>query len=197
MANTDSEPFVRAQDKVVMSELLFFMWNKMHTHDANHIVRICDAFYDEKSILEEKTKFSLAIKKKLSSRRPPDKKTKDLDDILIEMKTRDDAGSPLPTFVASKIHNLPETDDGGVTNSQLYASFREMKRELVTKEALISSLDAVKNLIFDGIRNITMTGATAVPGAYILDSPSRRHLLPSERQPPTAHSAAISKTRLE
>ena len=50
----DSEPFVSADDKVVLSDLLFFMWNEIHTHDTNHIIKHCDAFYDEKTVLEEK-----------------------------------------------------------------------------------------------------------------------------------------------
>ena len=57
---------------------------------------------------------------------------------MTELKTRDRTGDFIPIYAAVNLANLPRTDDGSVTNSQLMASLRKFRQELVTKETLIS-----------------------------------------------------------
>ena len=82
-----NEPFVTTQDKVVISDLLFFIMNKYHTHPVESIIGVCDSFYDDKTVAEEKSKFFSAISEKCPARRNNDKKVKDLEDILNKIKS--------------------------------------------------------------------------------------------------------------
>ena len=117
--NNDPRIYVGAFDNVVLSDMLFFITNRLNTHPVENIIEICDKFYDEKTVVQEKTKFFNALVKKFSLRRTHDKKIKDLEDIIHEMQLRDRTNAYLPTFAAVNLHHLPTTDDGTITNSQL------------------------------------------------------------------------------
>ena len=97
MTSVLPQPFVDNEDNVVLSDMLFFITNRLNTHPTDIIVA-CDKFYDEKSVNEEKTKLVL-------------------DDIICEIKNRDRTNAFLPIFAAINLHNIRTTDDGVVTNS--------------------------------------------------------------------------------
>ena len=168
--------FVVAEDKVVQSDLLFYIANRMHSTPRDDIIRTCSVFYDEKTVWTEKIKFYASISQRANARRGDDKKLKDLEDICAEMQTRDDAGTPpLPVFAATCLHNLPTSDDGAVTNAQLLSAFRELKKEMVTKEALISSLNSVKNVILNQVQKmLTEKKSGNLPLAFNSPTPSHR-----------------------
>ena len=81
MAEGNDEPklFVSSFDNVVLSDLLFYITNRINTHPVENIIQICDKFYDEKTVFQEKTTFFNALGKKFSVRRTSDKKIKDLE----------------------------------------------------------------------------------------------------------------------
>ena len=66
---------------------------------------------------QEKERYFLAIGKKPIKARTADKKTRDLNDIVDEMRSRDADGEWQPTCVAIDPSNIPLSDDGSVTNS--------------------------------------------------------------------------------
>ena len=119
MANGD---FVSDQDKVILSDVLFYLQNKMHTTSFDDIAKTCDMFYDDEYILNEKQRFFDAIGKKPVGRRTSDKKIKDIGDILTEMRTRDDNRDFMPVCAAKTLSNIPLLDDGTVSNSQILSS---------------------------------------------------------------------------
>ena len=55
MASSHTELFVTPEDKVVLSDLLFFLTNRLNTHPSETVRNICDTFYDEKIVMEEKS----------------------------------------------------------------------------------------------------------------------------------------------
>ena len=89
-----NEPFVTKQDNVVLSDLLYFLINKFHTHPMETIINVCEGLYDDKIVAEKKTKFLNAVSRKCPARRTHDKKRKDQEDILTENKSSDKAGEP-------------------------------------------------------------------------------------------------------
>ena len=61
-------PFVTEDEKILLSDLLFFMQNKLNSISNDDIVRICDEFYDDELIASEKERFFDAIGKPVAQR---------------------------------------------------------------------------------------------------------------------------------
>ena len=66
--------FVRLEDKVILSDLLFFVYNGFLNQPKNAVVETCVAFYSEETIWNEKTRFFDAVGKKANPRRSNDRK---------------------------------------------------------------------------------------------------------------------------
>ena len=81
------------------------MQNKMHTTPHDEIIQKCVNFYDADYILKEKEKFVLAIDKKCMGRRSNDKSSQNLNDILVEMRSRDNGKEFQPICVAAEIES--------------------------------------------------------------------------------------------
>ena len=81
--------FIKEDDKIIVSDLLFYMQNKIQSIPHDEIVQNCDKFYhDEEYVWLQKEIFFSAIDKIPRKSRQSDKKIKDLNDILAEMKAR-------------------------------------------------------------------------------------------------------------
>ena len=104
------------------------------------LVKVTSNFYDEDYIRTEKIRFFTAVEKKPAPRRPPDKKFKDISDILQEMRTRDSNEEFQPICVSANLSNLPQTDDGTVTNAQILGTLCGIRKESVTR----SEFDSLK-----------------------------------------------------
>ena len=114
--------FVRSKDKVIISDLLFSIYNGFSSQTKNAVIEANAKFYDEPTIWEEKLRFFEAIGKVAKSRRQTEKsdsKIKHVEDIFAEIETRDASGAFLPVFVALRLHNIPLTPDGAVSNAQI------------------------------------------------------------------------------
>ena len=58
--------FVKSEDKVILSDFLFTVYNGFMNHPKNVIVETCVNFYDEETIWNEKIRFSkLSAKKQM------------------------------------------------------------------------------------------------------------------------------------
>ena len=89
-SESDSFAFVSTEENVVLSDLLFYITNRVNTHPPEIIRNACDQFYNAKAVAEEKTRFFASISKNAPrSSRSPDKKLKDIEDIIHEMKARE------------------------------------------------------------------------------------------------------------
>ena len=93
--------FIKENDRIIISDLLFYMQNKLQSIPNDEIVQNCDNFYhDEDYVWKQKEIFFSAISKPPRKSRTSDKKIKDLNDILAEMKARDTSGEWQPVCVA-------------------------------------------------------------------------------------------------
>ena len=184
MENDKSSPFVDLEENVVLSDLLFFVANRINTHPIDSIISVCDKFYDEKTVSEERVKFYGCFGKKASPKRSDDKKLKELNDIVNEMKLRDRSNSFMPTFAAVNLHHIPTTDDGIVTNAQLLASLQSLRSELVSKEGMITSIAAARDSIIDAMKTIRSpaVGSPFTAGFSPRASSPRRLPIPVDRQ---------------
>ena len=174
--------YITAEQKIVLSDLLFYMQNKLQSTAHDDIVKTCAEFYDDAYIWEEKEKFFLAIGKKPIKSRTADKKIKDLNDILAEMSTRDIGGDFQPTCVSIELCNLPPAEDGAVQNSQILESLRRMRKDLVSRSTLEMALTSLRSDIMNMVKDVRRGGRP--PSPY--PSP-RRAALPF---PPSGHSRA-------
>ena len=123
--------YVRSKDKVILSDLLFYVFNEFHNTPKNVIIETCVNFYDEHTIWNEKVKFFESIHGRATNRRSADRKNKNIDDILTEIALRDCANSFLPVFAAVRLHNMPQAQDGAVSNGQILGNLKFMKKDLL------------------------------------------------------------------
>lgn len=142
----DLTVFGGKERKVIVSDLLYFLYNKFNRDPRDNVISTCLKFapYSELVIFDEKTKFFSAIGGKCIDRRT-DKKSKDLEDILTAMSQRDATGDEMPMFVSSNMNNIPWASDGNATNSQILSSIHDLKNNLVTKEHLNDALSQLRN----------------------------------------------------
>ena len=87
---------VSADDKIIISDMLFFIQNQMHSLPNDESVSFCCYFYTDECIWHEKEHFFTAVgKRPVKSRtvQTEDKKFKDVNNIFLEM--RKESGNPL------------------------------------------------------------------------------------------------------
>ena len=131
----DVHKYIKEDDRIIISDLLFYMQNKLQSIPHDDIVQNCDKFYhNEEYVWQQKAIFFSAIAKPYRKSRINDKKIKDLNDILTEMKARDASGEWQPVCVAIEYSNIPHCDDGSITNSQLHGTLLHMRKDFVTRE---------------------------------------------------------------
>ena len=88
--------------------------------------------------------FFSPLEKKPTRGRNMDKKIKDLKDLLLEMRNRDDNGEFMPTCVARLLSNLPQSEDGNVQNSQILGTLQNIRKEFVTRRTLEASFSSLR-----------------------------------------------------
>ena len=111
-------------------DILFYIYNAFHHTPKDTIISTCLNFYDEESIWNEKLRFFDAVGKKAASRRS-NAKQKHLEDILAEIEYRDSANIFLPIFVTASLHNIPTSQDGSVTNSQILGNLKLLQKQVL------------------------------------------------------------------
>ena len=80
--------FVRSKDKVIISDLLFSVYNGFLNQPRTAVIELNAQFYDESTIWSEKLRFFDSIGKKANQRRQTEKsdaKTKNIEDVMSEM----------------------------------------------------------------------------------------------------------------
>ena len=91
--------FVCSKDKVLLSDLLFSIYNGFLTQTKNRVIEANSNFYDEPTIWTEKLRFFESIGKAAKPRRQTqisDASSKHIDDIFVEIESRDASGTFLP-----------------------------------------------------------------------------------------------------
>ena len=170
--------YVTEKDKIIISDILFYMQNKLQSIPHDEIIQNCDKFYhDEKYIWQQKEIFFKAIDVRPLKCRTSDKKIKDLYDILNEMKNRDARGEWQPVCVAIEYSNMPHSEDGSISNSQIHGTLLNMRKDFVTQENLVtfkheimSTLKMMSNMIS---RPLIPSSPFASPSRRVMPTPSR------------------------
>ena len=124
--------FVKSEDKVILSDFLFTVYNGFMNHPKNVVVETCVNFYDEETIWGEKIRFFEAVGKKANARRSGDRKSKNVEDIITEIEARDASNGFLPVFAASRLHNIPRSQDGAVTNAQIMGCLKHFRKDVLS-----------------------------------------------------------------
>ena len=94
----------------MISDMLFFLQNKLQSTPHDDLVKICDSFYDDEYVWNEKDRFFKVIGKRPISRRTADGKAVNINDILQEMRLRDTSGDFQPICASINLNNLPHFD---------------------------------------------------------------------------------------
>ena len=140
-------------------------------HDE--IVQNCDKFYhDEEYVWQQKEFFFSAIDKAPKKSRTGDKKVKDLNDILTEMKARDASGEWQPVCVAIAYNNFTHSNDGSISNSQQHGTLLNVRKEFVTRDYIKS----FKTEIMSAFRLMSNMISRPVYPMSSYSSPSRRFM---------------------
>ena len=169
--------FVNSKDKVLLSDMLFYIYNGFLNQPRNIIIESCVKFYDENTIWEEKNRFFEAIGKKAIQRRSNDRTSKNIEDIISEMELRDSQSSFLPVFAAVRLHNFPQTHDGSVSNAQLLGNINALRKEI------LSSVKTPSPALFNACGTTVMSTSIRHPLSSI-NPLTRSPVTPGRRLPP-------------
>ena len=146
------QPYVTKEDKIIISDLLYFIQNKVNAYANDDITNLCANLYTEECIWAEKERFFLAIDKKPIHSRgtSAEKVMKDLTDIISEIKKRDDNEDFQPTCVSIDMSNVPQSDDGTVSNSQILGSIKRTRKDMIDINSLKNEISSLKeDLIYN------------------------------------------------
>ena len=80
----EKQGFVDVSEAVLISDLLYYAWNKLKCLSLEDVVAICDQFYtDDNYVFNEKKKLFDAIGESCSSRKKEDKRARNIEDICL------------------------------------------------------------------------------------------------------------------
>ena len=131
--------YVELSDSVIISDLLYFISNKIKTTAIKNVVNICHSFYaDNDFVFNEKKKLCDVSGDNLVNRRGDDRRLKNLEDICNIFSLRDVSvgGTQLPKFASVNLNNIPLNDEGEPSLGQLLSTINDLKRNVVTNEQL-------------------------------------------------------------
>ena len=120
--------------RIKSSDLLFSIYNGFLTQTKNRVIEANSNFYDEPTIWTEKLRFFESIGKAAKPRRQTqisDAKAKHIEDIFVEIESRDSSGTFLPVFVAVRLNNIPLTLDGAEINAQIMGNLKTLHRDFL------------------------------------------------------------------
>ena len=106
----DNSMYVNKSQKVIISDLLFYIWNRLKSDPKDDIVDACVSFYANKDdyVRQEKEKFFASISETCTQRRgeKEEKTRKDIDDIIKFQLDRDSKNLFIPIVVSIDMNNL-------------------------------------------------------------------------------------------
>ena len=180
----EEKGFVDASDSVLISDLLYYVSNKLKCLPVKEVATICHQFYtDDSYVFEQKKKLYVAIRRDCSGRKKEDKRLKNINDICTTILECDAKNSFLPKFASLDFNNVPLNDDGNPSLGQIMAAINDLKRTSVTKNMLEQSLNDFKGKFSPSISlspstpteeeivNVDLTAAAVQNGENFLASP--------------------------
>ena len=142
---SDSSLFVDSSERVIISDLLYFISNKFRNSTVKDIVTSCHSFYaDDDYVFNEKKKLCDATGEICTARRNDKKRLSNIEDICAIFTRRDSQNLFIPKFASLDLNNVPLEEVGNPTLGQLLAAITELKRNVVTTDMLATSLNDFK-----------------------------------------------------
>ena len=121
----DNSMYVNKSQKVIISDLLFYIWNRLKSDPKDDIVDACVSFYANKDdyVRQEKEKFFASISETCTQRRgeKEEKTRKDIDDIIKFMLDCDSKNLFIPIVVSIDMNNIPQMKDGATWISSFFS----------------------------------------------------------------------------
>ena len=137
--------YVELSDCMIISDLLYFISNKIKTTPIKNVVSICHTFYaDHDFVFNEKKKLCDVTGDNLVNRRGDDRRLKNLEDICNIFIQRDASGDFIPKFASLDLNNIPLNDEGEPSLGQLLSTINNLKRNIVTNEQLSQSMKILR-----------------------------------------------------
>ena len=155
--------FVKESDKIIVSELLFYIQNRIKCISKDILVVLCAKTFSAEEIKVEKAKFFDSNNVRTTERKKgPEQLSRNLHDIVDKMIELDNSGSDAtPVFVARDFSKLPKTDESSSDNSasfevlinsvqSLAASVRSVESQMVTQKCMNEMLNVLPSICLRG-----------------------------------------------
>ena len=163
MSNIDS--YIVASDKIIISDLLYYVANKLHNTPFKTVVTACHNFYtDDDYVYNEKKKLCDATDEPCKDRRTDKKRLNNIEDICNMFLRRDSQNLFVPKFASLNLSNVPMNDDGNPSLGQVMAAIADMKRNMVTTDMLATSLQNFKPL---SSSSSSSSAASTTPSSFV------------------------------
>ena len=192
MSNTP--PYVDVSDAVIISDLLYYISNKLHNTPVRTVITTCHNFYtDEDYVFNEKKKLCDATSEVCMARRNDNKRLSNIEDICSILTRRDSQNLSVPKFASLNLNNVPINESGDPSLGQIMAAIVDIRRKMVTKEILTSSLTDLQSALSpssssDASPTSSHQPPPPPPAAPINSSASSAHSTSSNTLSPTAPS---------
>ena len=168
--------FVNLSDTVLVSDLLYYVRNKLKSTPVKIVATTCHLFYtDDEYIFKEKKKLCDLTDEFCNQRRTDDKRLKNIEDIIAIISRRDANNEYLPQFASFDLNNVPVNDNGNPSLGQIMASLYDLRRKVVTKDALQVSLNELKKEFASAPSSVA---SSCFPSAPLLPHSPLAPLLP-------------------
>ena len=142
---SDPQLYVDVSQQIIISDLLYFISNKIRNSTVKDIVTSCHNFYaDDEYVFNEKKKLCDATGEICTARRNDKKRLNNIEDICAIFTRRDSQNLFIPKCASLDMNNIPLDDIGNPTMGQLLAAITELKRNVVTTDMLATSLNDFK-----------------------------------------------------
>ena len=141
----DSVLYVETSDNIIISDLLYYVSNKIRSTPVNTVITTCHNFYtDDDYVFSEKKKLCDATNEPCIARRNDKKRQSNIEDICAILTKRDSQSLFIPGFASVDMNNVPRNDEGNPTMGQIMSAIYDLKRNIVTTEMLSSSMKRLK-----------------------------------------------------
>ena len=141
----DVAKYVDTSECVIISDLLYFISNKIGSTPVKNIVTTAHNFYtNEDYVFNEKKILCSATNEPCTARRTENKRQSNIEDICAIFLRRDSQNLFVPKFVSSDLSKIPISEDGNPSLGQILAAISDLRRNAVTTDMLASSLSNLK-----------------------------------------------------
>ena len=154
----DKVNYVDASECVIISDILYYISNKLGSTPVKNIVSTCNKFYtDDEYVFNEKKKLCVATAEPCKERRSDTKRVANLEDICAIFVRRDSQSLFLPKFASIDLNNIPVTEDGNPSLGQILAAISDLKKNAVTTDMLTSSMKSLREELSPSSQTSTLS----------------------------------------